>query len=125
MPTERTASEIAHARAVRDMFSGIAQRYDLLNHVLSVNIDKRWRRLVREKLADVLQDPNAILLDVACGTGDLSLELDRDSKARIFGSDFCRAISAELRQKPSPIAGPGRYAIINSVQSLWIVCYNT
>jgi demethylmenaquinone methyltransferase/2-methoxy-6-polyprenyl-1,4-benzoquinol methylase len=44
MAEQRTASEVAHARAVRDMFSGIAQRYDLLNHVLSVNIDKRWRR---------------------------------------------------------------------------------
>ncbi len=101
MPTERTASEIAHARAVRDMFSGIARRYDLLNHVLSVNIDKRWRRLVREKLADVLQDPNAILLDVACGTGDLSLELDRDSKARIFGSDFCHPMLLLAKDKTS------------------------
>ena len=37
----------AHANAVREMFAGIATRYDFLNHFLSVNIDKRWRRLVR------------------------------------------------------------------------------
>jgi demethylmenaquinone methyltransferase / 2-methoxy-6-polyprenyl-1,4-benzoquinol methylase len=90
MPDERTANEIAHARAVREMFSGIARRYDLLNHVLSVNIDKRWRRLVRHQLADILDDPNALVLDVACGTGDLSLELQRNAKARVVGSDFCR-----------------------------------
>ncbi len=104
MPTERTASEIAHARAVRDMFSGIARRYDLLNHVLSANIDKRWRRLVRESLADVLADPDAVVLDVACGTGDLSLELARDAKARIVGSDFCRPMLLLAKDKTSQAA---------------------
>ena len=54
MQNQRTASEIAHANAVRSMFSGIASRYDLLNHLLSANIDKRGRRLVREALKDVL-----------------------------------------------------------------------
>ena len=99
MPNERSANEIAHARAVRDMFSGIASRYDLLNHVLSINIDKRWRRLVREKLADTLADPNAIVLDVACGTGDLSLELQRGAKAKVVGSDFCRPMLTIARTK--------------------------
>ena len=46
MPTERTADELKHAEAVREMFSGIATKYDFLNHFLSVNIDKKWRRLV-------------------------------------------------------------------------------
>ncbi|HUR97695.1 MAG TPA: class I SAM-dependent methyltransferase, partial [Pyrinomonadaceae bacterium] len=64
MSEERTANEIAHARAVREMFSGIATKYDLLNHVLSINIDKRWRRMVREKIADILADPDAVVLDV-------------------------------------------------------------
>ena len=101
MPTQRTASEIAHAQAVRSMFSGIARRYDLLNHLLSVNIDKRWRRLVREKLTDVLHDPNAVVLDVACGTGDLSLELKRGADARVIGSDFCRPMLAVAKAKTS------------------------
>ncbi len=89
MSNERSPNEIAHGRAVRDMFSGIAGKYDLLNHVLSLNIDKRWRRTVREKLSDILGDPSAVVLDVACGTGDLSLELNRNANARVIGSDFC------------------------------------
>jgi demethylmenaquinone methyltransferase/2-methoxy-6-polyprenyl-1,4-benzoquinol methylase len=86
------------------MFSGIASRYDLLNHVLSVNIDKRWRRLVREKLADVLARPDALILDVACGTGDLSLELQENAKASVVGSDFCRPMLTIAREKTA-VAG--------------------
>src|SRR5215213_10118192 len=90
MPTERTARELEHARAVREMFSGIAKKYDFLNHFLSVNTDKRWRRLVSKKLKDVLDRPDALVLDVACGTGDLSLALQTAGKARVIGTDFCR-----------------------------------
>jgi demethylmenaquinone methyltransferase/2-methoxy-6-polyprenyl-1,4-benzoquinol methylase len=94
MPTERTADELKHARAVREMFGGIARRYDLLNHVLSVNTDKRWRRLVRRKLADILARPDALVLDVACGTGDLANELQHDAAAKVIGTDFCRPMLA-------------------------------
>lgn len=90
MPNERTADELKHARAVREMFSGIAAKYDFLNHFLSVNIDKRWRRLVSAKLKDVLNNPDALVLDVACGTGDLSIELQKNAEAKIIGTDFCR-----------------------------------
>lgn len=99
MSNERTANEIAHAKAVREMFSGIAGKYDFLNHFLSINTDKRWRRLVREKLEDVLSDNNALVLDVACGTGDLSLELQKSSKAKVIGTDFCRPMLAIARDK--------------------------
>lgn len=99
MPNERTANEIAHARAVREMFSGIAGRYDLLNHVLSINIDKRWRRIVREMLGAILSDPSALVLDVACGTGDLSLELKRSSNAHVIGSDFCHPMLRIAKDK--------------------------
>lgn len=90
MPNERTAAELKHADAVREMFSGIASKYDFLNHFLSVNIDKRWRRLVSNKLRDVLADENARILDVACGTGDLAIELQKSAKAQVTGTDFCR-----------------------------------
>lgn len=90
MSTERTARELEHARAVREMFSGIAKKYDFLNHFLSVNTDKRWRRLVSKKLRDVLEREDAIVLDVACGTGDLSVELQTSGKAKVIGTDFCR-----------------------------------
>ena len=103
MTNERTAGETAHARAVREMFSGIAGRYDLLNHLLSANIDKRWRRLVREGLQPVLDDPHAKVLDVACGTGDLALELQKHAKAAITGSDFCRPMLEIAQRKTSEV----------------------
>jgi demethylmenaquinone methyltransferase/2-methoxy-6-polyprenyl-1,4-benzoquinol methylase len=97
----RTDREIQHAAAVREMFSGIAGRYDLLNHVLSANIDKRWRRRVRARLEKVLDDPKAMVLDVACGTGDLSIELRRGTGATVIGTDFCRPM-LELALKKAP-----------------------
>ena len=81
------------------MFSGIAGRYDLLNHVLSLNIDKSWRRRVRSELQAVLADPNAVVLDVACGTGDVSLELRRDAAATVIGTDFCRPMLIIAQEK--------------------------
>lgn len=94
MSNQRTANEIAHAKAVREMFSGIAGKYDFLNHFLSVNIDKRWRRLVRKKLETILANKDAVVLDVACGTGDLSVELQMNAKAKVIGTDFCRPMLA-------------------------------
>lgn len=81
------------------MFAGIAGRYDLLNHLLSLNIDKGWRRKVRAEIADILADAKAVVLDVACGTGDLSLELKHDAKATVIGTDFCRPMLAVAADK--------------------------
>ncbi len=99
MQNELNAKEAAHAKAVREMFAGIAGRYDLLNHVLSLNIDKRWRRIVSAELREILDNPDARVLDVACGTGDLSLELNKNSKAKIIGTDFCRPMLAFAKTK--------------------------
>ena len=101
MPNERTADELKHARAVREMFSGIASKYDFLNHFLSVNTDKRWRRLVRRKLENELNNPQALVLDVACGTGDLSIELQQHAQAKVIGTDFCRPMLAIAKEKNS------------------------
>lgn len=90
MPDKKNVTDKEHARRVREMFAGIANRYDLLNHLLSGNTDKRWRRLVAERLHDVLSREGARVLDVACGTGDLSLALAKTTGARIVGTDFCR-----------------------------------
>ena len=90
MLNEKTAAEQKHAQAVREMFSGIAPKYDFLNHFLSLNIDKRWRRLVAQKLENILENPNALILDVACGTGDLAFLLQNSGKAKVIGTDFCR-----------------------------------
>ncbi|MDH3493564.1 MAG: bifunctional demethylmenaquinone methyltransferase/2-methoxy-6-polyprenyl-1,4-benzoquinol methylase UbiE [Acidobacteriota bacterium] len=91
--------ELEHAAAVRDMFSGIAGKYDFLNHFLSLNIDKRWRKRVSEKLAEPLSREDALILDVACGTGDLAIELVESGRARVIGTDFCRPMLEIAQQK--------------------------
>lgn len=90
MSDDRKAKENAHASRVREMFATIASRYDLLNHLLSGHMDKRWRLLVAKRLQTGIGAPQPRILDVACGTGDLSLELFETTKARVFGTDFCR-----------------------------------
>jgi len=97
--TSRSFREAEHSRAVREMFGGIASRYDLLNHVLSLNIDKGWRRKVAAELRPILDDAAASVLDVACGTGDLSLELASGAKAAITGTDFCRPMLKLAQEK--------------------------
>ena len=99
MANEKTARELEHARHVREMFAGIAGKYDFLNHFLSINIDKRWRRKVSAQLKDVLENPSALVLDVACGTGDLSIELQQNAEAKIVGTDFCRPMLAVAQDK--------------------------
>lgn len=94
-----TDSEAAHERAVKEMFAGIAGRYDLLNHILSLNIDRTWRRKVRRELGDILVRSDALVLDVACGTGDLSIELQTESDAKVIGTDFCRPMLTIAAQK--------------------------
>jgi len=79
-----------HASRVREMFAMIARRYDLLNHLLSGNVDKRWRRIVANRVRDKLSSSKASVLDVACGTGDLSLALFEITGAGVVGTDFCR-----------------------------------
>ncbi len=86
----RKAIENEHAHRVREMFGTIAGRYDLLNHLLSGQMDKRWRRLVAKRLQQTLFPGHVKILDVACGTGDLSLELFDTINAQVVGTDFCR-----------------------------------
>ena len=106
MSDERNAIEGDHARRVRDMFAGIAGRYDLLNHLLSGSRDKRWRRLAAERLQDSLADDGARALDVACGTGDLSLALAAATRAHVIGIDFCRPmLEVAARKAETIVAG--------------------
>jgi len=89
-----------HARRVREMFARISKRYDLLNHLLSGNVDKQWRRAVTEKLRPLIP-ANASILDVACGTGDLTVALFENTGARAIGVDFCRPM-LELAARKYP-----------------------
>ncbi len=85
----RRANEEEHSHRVREMFAAIAGRYDLLNHLLSGHIDKSWRRLVARRVRERIGS-TGFILDVACGTGDLSLTLSETTGARVVGTDFCR-----------------------------------
>jgi demethylmenaquinone methyltransferase/2-methoxy-6-polyprenyl-1,4-benzoquinol methylase len=98
---DKSASTTDHARRVREMFANIAGRYDLLNHLLSGNVDKRWRRLVAKDLQPILGRADAQILDVACGTGDLSFTIFEGGKARVVGLDFCRPMLEIAKAKAS------------------------
>ena len=74
---EGTGDEASAAAAVRSMFDQIAPRYDLLNHVLSCNIDRVWWRRAAGTFRQVLARPDAQVLDLCCGTGDMTLALLR------------------------------------------------
>jgi demethylmenaquinone methyltransferase / 2-methoxy-6-polyprenyl-1,4-benzoquinol methylase len=87
------------ARWVRDMFGRIAPRYDLLNHLLSFNLDKRWRARTVDRVAGILDRPDARVLDLCCGTGDVLFALQARAKRPLLGSDFCHPMLVEARRK--------------------------
>jgi demethylmenaquinone methyltransferase/2-methoxy-6-polyprenyl-1,4-benzoquinol methylase len=110
---EREAS--AH---VRRMFTRIAPRYDFLNHLLSFSLDRVWRRRTALHFRHILARPRARVLDLCCGTGDLTFALDRvraqelgdidrnDGSRRlsnhrepVFGSDFVEGMLVRARKK--------------------------
>jgi demethylmenaquinone methyltransferase / 2-methoxy-6-polyprenyl-1,4-benzoquinol methylase len=117
--------EAGAAQAVQAMFNSIAPRYDLLNHVLSANIDRLWWSRAARRFHTILAQPDAAILDVCCGTGDMTLALlkhrpqgARPVQARliqarpILAVDFARAMlsrgaekfSGRGPDKPSAIA---------------------
>jgi demethylmenaquinone methyltransferase/2-methoxy-6-polyprenyl-1,4-benzoquinol methylase len=95
-----TAGEQEKARWVQGMFGRIAGRYDLLNHLLSFNLDKRWRARTVRRLDGILQRPDAVVLDMCCGTGDVLVALEGHG-ARTLGSDFCHPMLIEAQRKGS------------------------
>jgi demethylmenaquinone methyltransferase/2-methoxy-6-polyprenyl-1,4-benzoquinol methylase len=101
VPDEQSATTNEQSRRVREMFATISGRYDLLNHLLSGNIDKKWRRLVAKTVYATLPGDEAKILDVACGTGDLSITLLESGKAQVVGTDFCRPMLEIAASKAS------------------------
>jgi demethylmenaquinone methyltransferase/2-methoxy-6-polyprenyl-1,4-benzoquinol methylase len=115
-PVVGAAPQGAHDRhqaaaAVRDMFTSIAPRYDLLNHLLSFNIDRLWWRRAARTFRHILQSPGARALDLCCGTGDMAFALLRAARhrkeksvaqvsdPRIVGSDFSHAMLVRAVEK--------------------------
>jgi demethylmenaquinone methyltransferase/2-methoxy-6-polyprenyl-1,4-benzoquinol methylase len=104
---EGATDEAGAARAVQQMFDSIAPRYDLLNHVLSANVDRLWWWRAARRFKTVLARPEAQILDVCCGTGDMTMALlkRRPRGAEpIVAADFSRNMLARGAAK----FGPGR-----------------
>src|SRR5450631_3539174 len=91
------------ARAVREMFTAIAPRYDLLNHLLSFSIDRLWWRKTARSFSHALAKPDARVLDLCCGTGDMTFALRRraGNAARIAGADFSHTMLQRASRKSS------------------------
>jgi demethylmenaquinone methyltransferase/2-methoxy-6-polyprenyl-1,4-benzoquinol methylase len=108
------SGEQAASRWVRGMFGRIARHYDLLNHLLSFNLDKRWRSRTVSRVADLVR-PGTRVVDLCCGTGDVLLELEKQGRAQILGSDFCHPMLVEAARK---ISGRGLRSPLFEADSL-------
>ncbi|MGA8111483.1 MAG: class I SAM-dependent methyltransferase [Acidobacteriaceae bacterium] len=94
--------EAESAQAVRAMFDSIAPRYDLLNHVLSCNVDRLWWWRTARHFREILARPQARVLDLCCGTGDMTLALLRRRPPQgepVIAADFSPAMLQRARAK--------------------------
>ena len=111
------ADEQDAALAVRSMFDAIAPRYDLLNHVLSFNIDRLWWWSTARKFRDVLRRPEARILDICCGTGDMTRALlrHRPAGARpVLAADFAHQM---LLRGAAKFSRPGRHGTAIAIEA--------
>src|SRR5689334_13185103 len=99
------------ADRIAGMFDAIAPRYDLLNHLLSAGIDRRWRAAA---IASLELSGGETLVDVCCGTADVALEARRGPSAagRVIGVDFSTAMLGLGRQKAGAARELDRIALI-------------
>ncbi len=87
---------------VKNIFDSIAERYDFLNHLLSFGVDRYWRKKAL-KLTNVGSE--SILLDVACGTGDVAIEAYKQGVRNVIGADFSHNMLALFKKKSEWIDG--------------------
>ena len=103
----RPRAEVTEADAsqhVRDIFGSIAPTYDRLNHLLSFGLDRRWWRRTAEGFRDILVRPEARVLDICCGTGDMTaalMALRPVDGEPVTGLDFSREMLARAQKKYS------------------------
>jgi len=112
---EGAVTEADASQKVREMFTQIAPRYDLLNHLLSFQLDRLWRARAAGQLRKILNRPDAIVLDLCCGTGDLAFALSREGKARILGADFAHTMLVRARGKGSSLSNSTSAAAANPI----------
>jgi demethylmenaquinone methyltransferase / 2-methoxy-6-polyprenyl-1,4-benzoquinol methylase len=96
---EGTQTEADASRKVREMFTEIAPRYDFLNHLLSLELDRVWRARTARRLRPILQRRDARALDLCCGTGDLAFALAGSGSAQVIGADFSHAMLVRANAK--------------------------
>lgn len=109
------SDEESASRAVQSMFNRIAPRYDLLNHLLSANVDRIWWRRTARTFSVVLKDPDAQILDMCCGTGDMTLALLRlrpENSQPVIALDFARAMLERAREKFSALGFSARAVFV-------------
>lgn len=94
-----TSNEKEAARWVEQMFASIAPRYDFANHLLSFNIDRLWRKRLMQRLSPILKKPDARILDLCCGTGDVLLDLQSQTVTPMLGVDFCHPMLLAAQTK--------------------------
>ena len=96
---------------VRAMFASIAGKYDLMNHLLSLNVDRSWRRFTTRIVPPV---PGVPVLDCCTGTADLALAYDRAGGGRspVIGADFCREMLLIGNKKVRKAGALGRVTLI-------------
>jgi demethylmenaquinone methyltransferase / 2-methoxy-6-polyprenyl-1,4-benzoquinol methylase len=102
-----TVSEADASKKVREMFTQIAPRYDLLNHLLSFEIDRIWRARTARILRQVIEGKSPLVLDLCCGTGDLGLALASRYNPRIVGADFAHSMLVRADKKAAELHGNG------------------
>jgi demethylmenaquinone methyltransferase/2-methoxy-6-polyprenyl-1,4-benzoquinol methylase len=101
---EGALTEAEASKKVREMFTQIAPRYDLLNHLLSLQLDRLWRARAAKLLRPILSRPEAIVLDLCCGTGDLGFALAHAGNARVIGADFAHTMLVRAREKSASLS---------------------
>lgn len=94
-------------RKVREMFTRIAPRYDLLNHILSLQMDRMWRARTARILRPILELADAKILDLCCGTGDLAFALGKRAKGRVWGADFAHPMLVRAKEKSARFFASG------------------
>jgi demethylmenaquinone methyltransferase / 2-methoxy-6-polyprenyl-1,4-benzoquinol methylase len=102
---EGAQTEAEASRKVREMFTEIAPRYDFLNHLLSLELDRVWRARTARRLRPILRRPDARVLDLCCGTGDLAFALARSGRAKVIGADFSHAMLMRANTKRGDLEG--------------------
>lgn len=111
------ATELLDKREVRiqRMFGQIAPWYDFLNHLLSLNIDRRWRQRTAKLVPPRPADAGPIL-DLCTGTGDLALTYDRATGGTvpIVGADFCHEMLVRANQKAAAVGATGRMRFLEA-----------